>query len=115
MSALIVAKDGKEVETALVTEDIHKFIKVLEAHLAGKKFLVGDSLSIADLSIATAMSVVLTTLLGEEERKAYPNIVAWYLALVATDATIGPKELPKEAHKAFKAKPKKENKKEDKK
>ena len=82
-------------------------MKVVEAHLTGKKFLVGDELSIADLSIAPALNVVLTTLLGEEERKTYPNIVAWYLSLVATDATIGSKDLPKEAHKAFKAKPKK--------
>ena len=42
--------------------------------------------------------------LGEEERKAYTNLTAWYLNIVGLDNTIGSKDLPKEAHKAFKAK-----------
>lgn len=90
-------------------------MKVLESHLSGKKFLVGEELSIADLSIATGLSVVLTTLLGEEERKAYPTVTAWYLSVVAVDATVGSKDLPKEAHKAFKGKQQKQQKKEEKK
>ncbi len=88
----------------VVSDDVHKFLKVLEGQLSGRKFLVGDELSIADISIATGVAIVLTTLLGEEERKAYPNVNAWYLNIVATDNTIGPKELPKDAHKAFKPK-----------
>lgn len=115
VSAVVVAKDGKEVNTTVVAEDIHKFLKVLESHLSGKKFLVGEELSIADLSIATGLSVVLTTLLGEEERKAYPTVTAWYLSVVAVDATVGSKDLPKEAHKAFKGKQQKPQKKEEKK
>lgn len=77
--------------------------------------MVGQELSIADISVAAALNVVFSTLLGEEERKPYPNLTAWYLGLVAVDATIGSKDLPKDAHKAFKAKPKKENKKDEKK
>lgn len=42
VAAIIVARDGKEVETAIVSEDVHKFLKVLENQLQGKKFLVGD-------------------------------------------------------------------------
>ena len=42
VSALVVARDGKEVETALVSEDIHRFLKVVEAHLTGRKFFVGE-------------------------------------------------------------------------
>lgn len=61
-------------------------------------------MTIADISIASAISVVFTTLLGEEERKAYANLTSWYSSLVATDSTIGSKDLPKEAHKAFKGK-----------
>jgi translation elongation factor EF-1beta len=53
--------------------------------------------------------------LGEEERVQYPHLTAWYLSIVATDVTIGSKDLPKEAHKAFKKKGKKEDKKEEKK
>jgi glutathione S-transferase len=65
VAAIVVARDGKEVDAAIVAEDVHKFLKVLEGHLSGRKFLAGDELSIADISIATGLSVVLTTLLGE--------------------------------------------------
>lgn len=115
VSAIVVAKDGKEVNATAVSDDVHKFLKVLEGQLSGKKFIVGEELSIADLSIAAGVSVVLTTLLGEEERKAYPNVTAWYLSIVAVDATVGTKDLPKEAHKAFKGKQQKQEKKVEKK
>jgi len=74
--------------------------------------LVGESVTLADFSLATGISVILTSL-GEEERKAYPNVTAWYLSLVETDAVIGGKEFPKDSHKALRAK--KEHKKEQKK
>lgn len=71
--------------------------------------MVGDSATLADYSLSTGLSIVLTVL-GEEERKAYPNLTAWYLSLVETDPTIGTKDLPKEAHKAFKPKHEKKEK-----
>lgn len=60
-----VAKDGKEVDSAKVVEDIHKFLSVIETHLNGKKFLVGEELSIADIAIAAGLSVVFSAVLGE--------------------------------------------------
>lgn len=82
--------------------------------------MVGEELTIADLSVATALSVVFSIVLGEEERKAYPKLTAWYLAIAATDKTVGSSDLPKEAHKLFKGKKaqkaeKNEEKKEEKK
>ena len=91
IAAIIVARDGKEVDTQKVAEDVHKFLNVLESRLNGKKHLVGDQLSLADITIATCLSIVFTTLLGEEERKPYPNLTAWYVALATADSTIGPK------------------------
>lgn len=61
-------------------------------------------MTIADLSLATALSVVFGSLLGEEERNVYPNLTSWYLGVAATDKTIGSTDLPKEAHKSFKGK-----------
>ena len=77
-------------------------------------------MTIADISVATALSVVFGSLLGEEERKAYPSLTAWYVSIAGTDKNIGSTDLPKEAHKAFKGKKahkqeKKEEKKEEKK
>jgi glutathione S-transferase/translation elongation factor EF-1beta len=110
VSAVAIAKDGREVDAVKILADINKFLGFVEKHLNGKKFVVGETASLADYSLATGIAVVLAVL-GEEERKAYPNITAWYLALVATDAVIGGKDFPKESHKAFK--PKQEKKKEE--
>ncbi|CAM6000927.1 unnamed protein product [Sphagnum balticum] len=72
VAAVVIARDGREVDTATILQDIHKFLNFVENHLDGRKFLVGESVSIADYSLATSLSVVLNTL-GEEERTAYPE------------------------------------------
>ena len=45
-------------------EDVNKFLGFVEKHFSEKKFLVGDSLSIADLSLASNLSVVFEIMLG---------------------------------------------------
>lgn len=115
VAAVAIAKEGREVDSAKILGDINKFLTFVEKHLTGRKFLVGDNITIADYSLATGIAVVLAAL-GEEERKAYANVTAWYLSIVETDAIVGGKEFPKESHKAFKAKKeKKEEKKVEKK
>ena len=118
VAAVAVAAEGKTpIDANKVLEDVNKFLTGIEAQVVGKKFLVGDSLTIADISLASALSVVFAQVLGEEERKAYPNLTAWYLAVAVTDKLIGSTDLPKEAHKLFKGKKtqKKEETKEEKK
>lgn len=75
---------------------------VVEKHLSEKKFLVGESLSIADLSLASSVSVVFSIMFGEGQRKRFQNTIAWYLSISGANAEVGPNELPKEAHEAFK-------------
>ena len=113
VSAIAVAKDGKEVDVAALSQDIHKFLGVIEQTLNGKKFFVGDQLSIADIALAANLSIVFSNFLGEAERAKLPNTTAWYLNIVGIDSNIGNKDLPKEAHKAFA--PKKDKKEEPKK
>jgi elongation factor 1-beta len=103
VAAVSIAKDGREVDAVKILADITKFLTFVEKHLAGRKFLVGDSVTIADYSLATSIAVVLAVL-GEEERKAYTHVTAWYLSIVETDALVGGKDFPKESHKAFKPK-----------
>ena len=79
-------------------EVVNKFLAAVEKHLSKQKFLVGDSLSIADLSLASSISVVFGTMFGEGQRKKYPNTVTWYTSISGTNADVGPKDLPKEAH-----------------
>jgi elongation factor 1-gamma len=66
-------------------EDINKFLAFIEKHLGEKKFLVGDSLSIADLSLASNVSVVFGVMFGEGQRKKYPNTLNWYNSIVASN------------------------------
>ena len=61
--------------------DITKFLGFVESHLSGKKFLVGDSVTLADISLATGLSVILGVF-GEEERTHYTSLTAWYLSVV---------------------------------
>jgi glutathione S-transferase len=44
--------------------------------------LVGDALSIADLSLASNVSVIFGVMFGEGQRKKYPNTLNWYLSVV---------------------------------
>lgn len=116
VAAVAIARDGREVDATKILADIHKFLAFVEKHLTGRKWLVGEGPSIADYSLAAGIAVVLGVL-GEEDRKAYPNVSTWYLSLAETDAVLGGKDFPKETHKAFRAKveKKKEEKKEEKK
>ena len=113
VAAVAIAKDGREVKAETILADINKFLAFVDKHLSSSKFLVGDSATLADYSLATGISVVLTAL-GEEDRKPYSHLTAWYLSLVETDATIGGKEFPKDTHKAFKVKKEKHDKQEKK-
>lgn len=42
-------------ETAKATPGFQRFAKVLDAHLKGKRYLVGDALSIADFAVAITL------------------------------------------------------------
>lgn len=66
VAAVSIAAEGKTpIDSNKVSEDIHKFLTVLEGQVAGRKFLVGEELTIADISVATALSVVFSHVLGE--------------------------------------------------
>lgn len=45
-------------------EVVNKFLAAVEKHLSQRKFLVGESLSIADLSLAASISVVFGIMFG---------------------------------------------------
>ena len=94
--------NGEKVDFGKLMEDVNKFLAIVEKHLTEKKFLVADTLTIADLSLASAVSVVFSVMFGEGQRKKYSNTVNWYNGIVGGNAEVGPKDLPKDAHEAFK-------------
>eukprot|EP00919_Chromeraceae_sp_WS-2016_P063798 GHVR01150980.1.p1 GENE.GHVR01150980.1~~GHVR01150980.1.p1 ORF type:complete len:168 (-),score=18.71 GHVR01150980.1:898-1401(-) len=64
VSAVTILKDGKEVDVSALTTDVHKFLTFVENHLKERKFLVGEELTIADISLASSLSVVLSAMFG---------------------------------------------------
>lgn len=49
-----------------MTLDAEKYLTFLNKHLKNRKFIVGDSLTIADLAVATTIGPVLANMYGEE-------------------------------------------------
>jgi elongation factor 1-gamma len=103
----------------------------LNSQLQGKKFLVGDSLTIADIGIIGYIYSSLAFCFGDKERQTIPNVIAW-IENFATHASFKkwygrtrwipvaakipklefpkeqPKEQPKKEEKKKEEKPKKE-------
>lgn len=56
--------NGEKIDFGKLMEDVNKFLTFVDKHLSDRKFLVGDSLSIADLSLASSVSVVFGVMFG---------------------------------------------------
>jgi len=59
-------------------EDLKHSVSILEKHLTGKTFLVGNHLTIADVVVASSLFVVYRYLWEENVRKQYPNVTRFY-------------------------------------
>ncbi|RDA92493.1 hypothetical protein CP533_6472 [Ophiocordyceps camponoti-saundersi (nom. inval.)] len=65
---------------------IDKALAVVERHLHGRKWLVGDDLlSLADLTLASALVWAFLHVIDEQMRKRSPNLTDWYLRTVADE------------------------------
>jgi glutathione S-transferase len=73
--------DARRVEDALT--NFRRFGAVLNKRLDGKKHVVGDALTIADLTMASSLMYAKQTdvPLGE-----FPNVQAWFSRISDTDA-----------------------------
>lgn len=56
------------------TEELNRFLKVLDSHLDGRDYLVGDSFSIGDLNVA---SILKFCLFFQFDFGAHPNVKRW--------------------------------------
>ena len=59
------------------SKDIKAHVKTLNTALEGRKFLVGDSISIADVIVAMSLSMPFQTILDAGFRKAMGNCSNW--------------------------------------
>jgi glutathione S-transferase len=64
-------------------DGFHQYAKVLDGHLAGKKYLVGNSWTLADFCVGATLSFWQ---LAQVPLNDYRNASAWYSSLESTDA-----------------------------
>lgn len=55
---------------------------VLEKHLDGRTWLVGDQLTLADLTLASALVWPFMHIVDEAMRERYSKVVSWYLRTI---------------------------------
>ena len=75
------APDQAKLDEALV--NFHRYAGVLDAHLNGKKYVVGNGLTIADLTLASSMMYAQQTEVPVAE---YPHVQAWFTRISEMDA-----------------------------
>jgi len=101
------------------SKDLGEQLKVLNKHLEGKKFLVGDSLTLADTHVFNSVKMFFTVVIAEQQRKQqYGNISTWYLSIATLPEALkafGRTLLCKVPMKAPRVEKKEEPKKEEKK
>jgi elongation factor 1-gamma len=57
---------------------IKEQVKILNTHLDGKKWLVGDSITLADVSNFVSLIIPFAFVLDGGFRKAMPHVSAWF-------------------------------------
>lgn len=83
------------VESAVA--DFHRYAAVLDKHLADRKFVCGDNVTLADYSIGCAMTMAQQTQAPLDD---YPNIQAWYARLNQDPAWAASLHQPPESKQA---------------
>jgi|ERR1700749_4295734 len=73
--------DPKEVEKGLTS--FNRLAAILNAHLKGRKFVLGDQITVADFTLGAPL--IATELAGLPVQD-YPEIVRWYAQLAALPA-----------------------------
>jgi glutathione S-transferase len=73
--------DAGKIEEALA--NFRRFAAVLNEHLDGKQYVVGDAMTLADLTLASSLMYAQPS---EAPLAEFPNIQAWFSRISALDA-----------------------------
>jgi len=63
-------------------------LKILDKHLNGKKYLIGENLSLADLQIGTSLSIGFQSVFDKNFREEIKNLTQWYERFINNPAII---------------------------
>lgn len=68
--------------TAKAEEDLRRALEVMERHLTYRTFFVGETVTLADISLAAALYYPFRLMLVEEDRVAFPCVTRWFTTCV---------------------------------
>ena len=69
--------------------NIKNYLKILDKELKGKKYIVNDRLTLADIVLFRYLRLFMMFVFPEGMRKSlFPNVTKWFEALMTTDATV---------------------------
>ena len=63
-------------------KDLKAALSILESHLKPRTFMVGNSITLADIALACALLLPMKIILDEPFRKPYPCVTRWFLTCV---------------------------------
>lgn len=69
----------------LATKGLVNALTVLERQLEGAKWLVGKEVSLADISVASALVWGFSKFIDAEMRGEFPAVVSWYERVLETE------------------------------
>lgn len=62
--------------------DVKKVLSILDSHLVTRTFLVGNSVTLADVAVATALVQLYQLVLDPTFRKEFVNTNRWFVTIV---------------------------------
>ncbi|XP_014117987.1 PREDICTED: valine--tRNA ligase, partial [Pseudopodoces humilis] len=63
-------------------QELRRGLGALESHLGGRSFLVGDGVTLADVTVACALLAPFTQVLDPPSRAPFPGVTRWFLGCV---------------------------------
>lgn len=69
-------------------KDCKALAKILDTHLNGKSWLVGDRMTIADIYVGSSLILAFQTVFDFGFRKAHPHLTKWFEAFIGSKAIL---------------------------
>ncbi|XP_062978383.1 valine--tRNA ligase [Elgaria multicarinata webbii] len=98
-SVLGISKQSKQVIDRAVAE-LQNLLRVLDEHLKLRTYLVGEAVTLADVTVACSLLLPYKHVLGQALRTSYTNVTRWFLTCINQpefQAVLGPVKLCEEA------------------
>lgn len=64
-------------------KNLKEFLRIMNTHLQGKQYLVGNNLTVADLTAAINLTIPFQVALDPGFRKAMPNVTSWFERIIS--------------------------------